>query len=178
MEGTLSPDTVHTLDTYFTIARKKTASLFALAASVGAFCANASPLAVKRMSDFGYQCGTAFQIVDDILDVTADEDLLGKAAGMDLKQKTPSVINISWLQSGDPQAAQFFAQPTVSRQAAAEAAEALKTSPIVEDCRTIARDTAGQAEQALRDAAGISNSEKRVQLQLEALLGYTLQRCL
>lgn len=66
----------------------KTASLFAGAAEMGAVLANAAEEQVQTLRQFGSDIGMAFQIVDDLLDVTGGTKDLGKPAGNDLKQGT------------------------------------------------------------------------------------------
>jgi geranylgeranyl pyrophosphate synthase len=64
----------------------KTASLFAAAAEAGALLGNANERAIAAMRVFGTEMGMAFQIVDDVLDFTADQARLGKPVGSDLRQ--------------------------------------------------------------------------------------------
>jgi geranylgeranyl pyrophosphate synthase len=71
---------------YFQRIYAKTASLFAAAAEAGAILGGADERATKAMRQFGSEVGMAFQIVDDILDFTSDEDRLGKPVGSDLRQ--------------------------------------------------------------------------------------------
>ena len=69
---------------YFDVLKRKTAYLFSACCEVGAILAGANEADQKAMSDFGMDLGIAFQITDDILDLTSDADQLGKAAGTDL----------------------------------------------------------------------------------------------
>ncbi len=64
----------------------KTASLLAASCRIGAIVAGLPPALTDALSDFGHSYGMAFQIVDDILDVIATEDELGKPAGHDLRE--------------------------------------------------------------------------------------------
>jgi geranylgeranyl pyrophosphate synthase len=66
----------------------KTASLFAASGESGALLSGAPPRTVRALRDYGYNLGMAFQIVDDILDFTGDEQELGKPIGSDLRQGT------------------------------------------------------------------------------------------
>lgn len=66
----------------------KTASLFAASGESGALLSGAPPATVRALRDYGYNLGMAFQIVDDILDFTGDEEELGKPIGSDLRQGT------------------------------------------------------------------------------------------
>ncbi|HUF90137.1 MAG TPA: farnesyl diphosphate synthase [Gemmatimonadota bacterium] len=65
------------------IHRAKTAALLSAACALGGEAAGAEPEAVDALADFGTYLGLAFQIVDDLLDVTGDPERTGKAAGAD-----------------------------------------------------------------------------------------------
>lgn len=65
------------------IHRKKTAALIRVCLRIGGLLAGASPGQLKALSDYGLHIGLAFQIRDDLLDVTGDSALMGKAAGSD-----------------------------------------------------------------------------------------------
>lgn len=73
-------------EVYMRIIALKTAALFRAAGAIGAKLADASQSEIEALSDFGFNLGLAFQIVDDILDLVADEERLGKTAGIDLDQ--------------------------------------------------------------------------------------------
>jgi octaprenyl-diphosphate synthase len=73
-----------TEEQYFDILRRKTAYLFAACCEIGAILGGASEAEQRALADYGLNLGTAFQLVDDLLDFTADGDALGKAAGADL----------------------------------------------------------------------------------------------
>jgi len=65
---------------------RKTALLMSLGCELGALLAEASTAMVSAMRRFGYNLGMSFQITDDILDFTADENILGKPTGSDIRQ--------------------------------------------------------------------------------------------
>jgi octaprenyl-diphosphate synthase len=69
---------------YFDILQRKTAFLFSACCEIGAILGGASAERQSAMRNYGLQLGTAFQLVDDLLDFTATEEVLGKAAGVDL----------------------------------------------------------------------------------------------
>ena len=75
-----------TRDSYMRIIGRKTAALFGAGARLGAELASAPRDQVEALASFGYNTGLAFQITDDVLDLTADEAQLGKTAGVDLAQ--------------------------------------------------------------------------------------------
>jgi octaprenyl-diphosphate synthase len=72
--------------TYFTIVRNKTASLFVWAARAGASVAGAPRDAIDALGAFGEHVGTAFQLVDDLLDYAGDAEGTGKALYADLEE--------------------------------------------------------------------------------------------
>jgi geranylgeranyl diphosphate synthase type II len=63
----------------------KTAALLTASLRLGAMCANATPTQMEALTQFGSCLGLAFQVIDDILDVTQSTEKLGKTAGKDLK---------------------------------------------------------------------------------------------
>jgi geranylgeranyl pyrophosphate synthase len=73
-------------DSYYPRIFAKTASLFASATRSGGILGGASPEQEEALCNFGYHLGMAFQIVDDILDYSGDEAVLGKPVGGDLRQ--------------------------------------------------------------------------------------------
>jgi len=73
-------------ETYFRIIEDKTAALYAAALRCGAEIARAPAEASKALAEYGLRLGTAFQIVDDILDLTGEEATVGKSLGTDLEK--------------------------------------------------------------------------------------------
>jgi octaprenyl-diphosphate synthase len=69
---------------YFDIVRRKTACLFSACCEVGAILGGATNSQRVALRDYGLNLGMAFQLTDDLLDFTASEDTIGKAAGADL----------------------------------------------------------------------------------------------
>lgn len=71
-------------DHYVAVAADKTASLMRCCLRLGAFTSDADHVTVKALDEFGHQLGIAFQISDDLLDLVATEEELGKEPGIDL----------------------------------------------------------------------------------------------
>lgn len=69
---------------YFDILQRKTAFLFSACCEIGAILGGADAERHNALRDYGLQLGTAFQLADDLLDFTATDEVLGKAAGADL----------------------------------------------------------------------------------------------
>lgn len=69
---------------YLDIIQRKTAYLFSACCEVGAILGGASENEQKALADYGMNLGTAFQLTDDLLDFTSNDDTLGKGVGVDL----------------------------------------------------------------------------------------------
>jgi len=89
------------LDAYIETARKKTASLFAASAQCGAIMGGGGATEIAALRSYGDALGIAFQMKDDLLDVTADERSLGKPVGNDLTERKMTIPLIEALASGD-----------------------------------------------------------------------------
>jgi len=79
------------------IHERKTSALLCCSARLGGMSANCTAAQLKALTDFGYHVGLAFQVIDDILDVTQTTEKLGKTAGKDTKaQKAtyPSIVGL------------------------------------------------------------------------------------
>ncbi len=79
------------------IHERKTAAMIEVSLRLGAMSANATPARLAALTTFGKNLGLAFQVIDDILDVTQTSEQLGKSAGKDLasgKTTYPSVIGL------------------------------------------------------------------------------------
>lgn len=86
MQATAVKDNDFSREVYMRVIALKTAALFRAAGAIGAKLADASQSEIKALSDFGFNLGLAFQIIDDILDLVADEESLGKTSGIDMDQ--------------------------------------------------------------------------------------------
>ncbi len=74
------------LEEHFDLIFRKTACLFSASAQLGAILGKATAEQEERLSDYGRNLGLAFQIVDDVLDLTASEEVLGKPVASDLRE--------------------------------------------------------------------------------------------
>ena len=89
--------------TYLDVLERKTAYLFSACCEVGAILGEANETQRTALRDFGLNLGTAFQLTDDLLDFTATDEVLGKAAGVDLLAGKVTLPLIYLLES-DPSA--------------------------------------------------------------------------
>src|SRR6266705_2539565 len=95
------------------IIERKTASLFAAGARTGAHLAGAPASLVEAMASCGRQLGLAFQVSDDLLDVTGQPSLTGKPRGIDLRDGNPSLPVVLAL-GRDDELARLFAADQLS----------------------------------------------------------------
>ena len=79
------------------IHERKTSALLCCSVRLGGMSANCTPSQLKALTEFGYNVGLAFQVIDDILDVTQSSEQLGKTAGKDIaaqKATYPSLVGL------------------------------------------------------------------------------------
>ncbi|MGQ9459921.1 MAG: polyprenyl synthetase family protein [Candidatus Bathyarchaeaceae archaeon] len=79
-------------DEYFRMIRAKTAALFEVSARCGGILGGGDKSQVKNLGRFGYYAGLAFQLIDDVLGLTADEKVLGKPVGSDIREGKRTLI--------------------------------------------------------------------------------------
>ena len=90
--------------------RLKTGALLQASVMMGAACGVHSAAAQSALRDFGAALGLAFQVVDDILDVTADSAMLGKTAGKDAAQDKPTFVSLMGLPASRNYAQELLSQ--------------------------------------------------------------------
>ncbi len=88
---------------YLHVIRSKTAKLFEASARVGAILAGASSTLEETCAQYGQALGTAFQVIDDVLDYAGDAELLGKNLGDDLREGKATLPLICAMQRGSPE---------------------------------------------------------------------------
>ena len=90
--------------------RCKTGALLETSVVMGAVAAQASAQTTQALLSYGKALGVAFQVVDDILDVTADTAVLGKTAGKDADNHKPTYVSLLGLQAAQQEATRLAAQ--------------------------------------------------------------------
>jgi octaprenyl-diphosphate synthase len=89
-----------TEERYLQVIRSKTAKLFEAAGELGALISNTSPEVVAACAEYGRSIGTAFQLVDDVLDYSGVAADIGKNVGDDLREGKPTLPLIYLMQHG------------------------------------------------------------------------------
>ncbi len=145
-------------ESYLLSIEGKTASLMSTACRIGALTAGFPRPGVEAFTDFGQQVGMVFQIVDDILDVVATEEELGKPAGNDMMEGVYTLPVIRALASGSGSGddlRKLLGNPLSSGEVD-EARALIKANGAVTAAKAVARGYAAQASQAFDSvAAGV-----------------------
>jgi octaprenyl-diphosphate synthase len=89
-----------TEERYLEVIRCKTAKLFEAAAEIGALISGASPTQIAAAGEYGRSLGTAFQLIDDVLDYSGKADEIGKNVGDDLREGKPTLPLIYLMKNG------------------------------------------------------------------------------
>ena len=92
-----------TMDEHFELIYRKTACLFSVCMKLGGILAGANDGVQQRLADYGRNLGMAFQIVDDVLDLTASEEVLGKPVASDLREGKATMAVLHALQHCTPE---------------------------------------------------------------------------
>ncbi len=143
------PDT--TEDRYLEVIRCKTAKLFEAAGRLGAVLADRSKEEEQAAARYGMHLGTAFQLVDDVLDYSADSAQLGKNVGDDLAEGKPTLPLIHVLRTGTPQEVAVVREAILS--GGRENLEAV--SRAIESTKAIAYTARSAQEEAARAIAAL-----------------------
>jgi farnesyl diphosphate synthase len=88
--------------------RRKTGALLQASVLMGAACGDCPPAAWDALTCYGAALGLAFQVVDDILDVTQDSEVLGKTAGKDADQNKPTYVSVLGLDGAHERASTLY----------------------------------------------------------------------
>ncbi len=121
---------------YMRMVEMKTGVLFGAAGALGALSADADDEAVDRLYDFGVKTGKAFQIHDDVLDLTTSSEELGKQRGSDLVEGKPTLVALHALENDvDP----YLEEDASEEDVEAKVAE-LEESGSIEYARERARE--------------------------------------
>ena len=90
------------IDHYMKVVADKTGSLIATSARFGALLSGASGQTVEVLTKFGEKIGVAFQVADDLLDISSNETASGKTPGTDLKEGIPTLVTLYVIASNNP----------------------------------------------------------------------------
>jgi octaprenyl-diphosphate synthase len=151
---------------YLQVIRYKTAKLFEAAAQLGAMLGGASPDAEAGLAAYGMHLGTAFQIIDDVLDYSGEEAETGKHLGDDLAEGKPTLPLIYVMQQGLPEQASLVrnAIEQGGREAFAGVLAAVRCSGALDHARAVADAESRRATAAIADLPASQYKESLLQL--------------
>ena len=150
---------------YIRIIRGKTAMPIMACAKAGAYMAGADENTVAAVSDFALNVGLAFQIVDDVLDITGDHRSTGKNVGTDITEGKPT-LPVIYAMSSDPNGKrirEIFENRDVSEDDSKDALRLIKGTDAVDRCLSKAKEL---VEDAITKLSSLRDSQYK-----DALIG-------
>jgi len=151
---------------YLEVIRRKTAKLFEAAAQLGAILGEATPDIERGLARYGMHLGTAFQLIDDVLDYSGDAAHTGKNLGDDLKEGKPTLPLIHVMQRGSPAQAALVrsAIERGGREEFREVLDAIRLTGALDYARSKAKEEARAASEAIAGLPGSSYRESLLEL--------------
>lgn len=151
------------VEDYLRVIRYKTAKLFEASARLGAVIAGASREIEDACANYGRSLGTAFQLVDDLLDYEGDPTALGKNVGDDLREGKPTLPLLYAMAHGTPEEAQVVRHAIEHGEVErlAEIVQIVRRTGAIDATREAARSEAGNARAQL---AALPDSDARTAL--------------
>jgi geranylgeranyl pyrophosphate synthase len=160
---------------YRQIIALKTASLIECACHFGAISMDADEDTTQRLGQFGHYIGMTFQIIDDVLDLTASAGRLGKPVGHDIREGDVTLPMLRALEQCNPQDSielrAIIENPDVDETSVQRAIELIRSSDAIEYSHAAARDYADKAVQLLTNFPESSTREM-----LEKITEYVVSR--
>ena len=156
---------------YLHVIRSKTATLFEARARVGAILANATPELEQACAEYGQALGTAFQVIDDVLDYAGDATVMGKSLGDDLREGKATLPLIAAMQRGTEAQAETIkmAIETGDLSMLDEIVAIVKSTGALDIARNAARQEALRAVAAAERLPGGSHTDCLIQLASQLL---------
>ncbi|MDD1675837.1 MAG: polyprenyl synthetase family protein [Methanomicrobiales archaeon] len=143
---------------YLEMVQKKTGTLFAASAAMGAILAGAKPTQVDAVHQFGLLCGIAFQIQDDLIDIISRSERTGKDRASDIRKEKQTLIAIKAREKGIDLSSY---RHVLSDREVDEVAGRLRSAGIIEEVQEVAR---GMLEQGSKTLKILPESEERALL--------------
>ena len=148
---------------YLQVVADKTGSLIATSARFGAMTAGASSEVIETVTKFGEKIGVAFQLADDVIDITSDSKESGKTPGTDLLEGVPTLVTLNVMKStdkADRDLQKLLAKPIADKKVVAQVLKELRNHKALEQSRIQLMQVARDARAALgplpvNDATGV-----------------------
>jgi heptaprenyl diphosphate synthase len=137
------------LEHYLRVVKEKTGSLIATSARFGALFGGATPEIVETLTIFGEKIGIAFQLADDVIDITSDSNQSGKTPGTDLKEGVATLVTLQILTSNNPADAKL-------KQVLSSPVPEIEITSVIKELRS--HRALSEAKRYLHNLAGESKS--------------------
>ena len=137
------------VDHHLQVLADKTGSLIATSAQFGAMFAGCDEVVIDTVTRYGERIGVAFQLADDIVDLTSDSADSGKTPGTDLKEGVPTLAALIVLREGGSDRLQDLLSRPLSDDEVVEALGLLRSHDALEQARAVARQWADDARACL-----------------------------
>jgi len=156
---------------YLQVIRSKTAKLFEASARVGAILAGSTPAMEEACAIYGQALGTAFQVIDDLLDYTGDAEVMGKNLGDDLREGKITLPLIAAMQRGTSGQMEAIktAIETGDVSMLDQVVNIVKTTGALDVARLAAKQEAQRASAAARQLPPGPHTECLIQLSTQLL---------
>jgi octaprenyl-diphosphate synthase len=151
---------------YLEVIRRKTAKLFEASARLGGVLAKSAPAIEEGLAHYGMHVGTAFQLIDDVLDYSGDAATIGKSLGDDLAEGKPTLPLIYALRAGNAHQAALVRRAIIDggREDFAEVLAAIKDCGALDYSREAAQREAESAKRAIQALPGSEFKQSLLEL--------------
>ena len=152
-------------DEYFKMIRAKTAALFEASARCGGILGGANESQVERLGEYGCYSGVAFQVIDDVLGLIADEKILRKPVGSDIREGKRTLIVVHALEKASKnqkkKILEVLGNKSASPERIRETIELINSLGAIDHAKEVAEEYIERAKEAL---AGFPATEDREDL--------------
>ena len=137
---------------YLQVVADKTGSLIATSARFGAMTSGASAETIETVTKFGEKIGVAFQLADDVIDITSDSKESGKTPGTDLLEGVPTLVTLNVMKSSDKadrDLQKLLSKPISDKKVVAQVLKELRNHKALDQSRLQLMQVARDARAAL-----------------------------
>ena len=137
---------------YLQVVADKTGSLIATSARFGAMTSGASAETIETVTKFGEKIGVAFQLADDVIDITSDSKESGKTPGTDLLEGVPTLVTLNVMKStdkADRDLQKLLSKPISDKKVVAQVLKELRNHKALDQSRLQLMQVARDARAAL-----------------------------
>lgn len=154
------------VDEYLRVIRFKTAKLFEASARLGALLAGAGTVIEEACADYGRSLGTAFQLIDDLLDYDGETHELGKNVGNDLREGKPTLPLLVAMARCEPAEREMMRHAIEHGEVArlGDIVSVVRRTGALEAARQVARDEAAKARACLRQLPASTQCDALLEL--------------